>query len=356
MMKRAGIVLSILVITGVIFWPKLAPLFQEVPETSASGQQALPVEAVVMQPEELDNLIHTSGTVQANESIELRSETSGMVREIRFEEGGRVAGGDLLVKIDDRELQAERRRIEARLQLAEESADRQSRLLERGGVSRQEYDNIQNEVLVLRAERDLVDARIAKTEIRAPFQGRIGLKYISEGSFVTPETRIASLHDLDRVKVDFAIPERYLSDVQEGDRIDFEVQGRDTIYSGSVYAIEPGVNPSTRTLQIRAISENPDHELLPGAFANIELNLERIPDALMVPTIAVIPGFERQTSWVWRDGQVMEVEVQTGIRLDETVQIVRGVAPGDTVLTTGLLQVRPGMEIDITSVTQSSDR
>lgn len=309
-----------------------------------------------MQPEMLDNVIHMSGSIQANESVELRSEMSGVVREIRFEEGGRVSRGDLLVKIDDRELQAERRRIEARLQLAQESAERQSRLLERGGVSRQEYDNIQNEVLVLQAERDLVDARIAKTEIRAPFQGRIGLKYISDGSFVTPETRIASLHDLDRVKIDFSIPERYQSEVQQGDRIEFQVQGRDSTYSGAVYAIEPGVNSSTRTLQIRARSENPDHELVPGAFANIELNLERVTDALMLPTIAVIPGFERQTSWVWRDGRVDEVEVQTGIRLDDAVQIVQGVAPGDTVLTTGLLQIRPGMEVDITSLTQSSQR
>ncbi|MEX0594132.1 MAG: efflux RND transporter periplasmic adaptor subunit [Balneolaceae bacterium] len=356
MVKRTGIVVAILVVLWVVFWPKFAPLFQEVPETASTGTERLPVEAVVVQPEMLDNVIHTSGSIQANESVELRAEMSGVVREIRFEEGGHVSGNELLVKIDDRELQAERRRIEARLQLAQESADRQSRLLERGGVSRQEYDNILNEVRVLQAELDLVDARIAKTEIRAPFQGRIGLKYISDGSFVTPETRIASLHDLDRVKIDFSIPERYVADVQEGDRIDFRVQGRDSTYSGSVYAIEPGVNPSTRTLQIRARSENPDHELLPGAFANIELNLERIQDALMVPTIAVIPGFERQTSWVWRDGRVEEVEVRTGIRLNDAVQIVQGVAPGDTVLTTGLLQVRPGMEIDITSLTQSPNR
>lgn len=309
-----------------------------------------------MQPESLDNVIYTSGSIQANESVDLRPEISGVVREIGFEEGGRVSKGDLLIKIDDRELQAEKRRIEARLALARESADRQSRLLERGGVSRQEYDNIQNEVLVLEAELDLIQARIDKTEIVAPFNGRIGLKDVSEGSFVTPEIRIASLHDLDRVKIDFSIPERYLSEIQIGDRIFFDVQGRDTTYSGAVYAMEPGVNASTRTLQVRAMSDNPNHELLPGAFASIELNLEEITDALMLPTIAVIPGFEQQTSWVWRDGTVQEVEVTTGIRTDQAVQIIRGVAPGDTVLTTGLLQVRPGMEIDITSVTQSPNR
>ncbi|MEX2586252.1 MAG: efflux RND transporter periplasmic adaptor subunit [Balneolaceae bacterium] len=354
--KQVTVTAVLILLAGLIAWPKIAPHITSDQQTADFGPSTLRVEGVVIEPEPLDNTIYISGTIEANEAVELRSEMAGKVTGIFFEEGSRITAGELLLKINDSELQAERRRTEFQLNLAEQREARQSRLLERGGISRQEYDVTANEVNTLRASLDLIDARIEKSEIRAPFDGRIGLKFISKGSFISSDTRIATLNDIDRIKINFSVPERYSTQVQPGDQINFQVQGVDSQFTGRVYALEPRIERETRTLRMRAISDNPEHVLLPGAFANIELILESTEDALMIPTISVIPGFEGQTVFIYRDGQVDEVEVELGVRTDEAVQIIRGVAPGDTVLTTGLLQVRPGMSVDLTSVTRFTDR
>lgn len=354
--KQVTAATILILLAGLIAWPKIVPYLTSDQQTADSAPASLRVEGVVVEAEPLDNTIYTSGTIEANEAVELRSEMAGKVTGIYFEEGSRVSAGQLLLKINDSELQAERRRTEFQLKLAEQREGRQSRLLERGGISQQEYDVTANEVNTLRASLDLIDARIEKSEIRAPFDGLIGLKFISEGSFITSDTRIATLNDIDRIKIDFSVPERYSTQVQPGDQINFHVQGVDSRFTGRVYALEPRIERETRTLRMRAISDNPEHVLLPGAFANIELILESTEDALMVPTISVIPGFEGQTVFVYRSGQVVVEKVESGIRTDEAVQIIRGVAPGDTVLTTGLLQARQGMSVDLTNITRFTDR
>lgn len=356
--KRLSVAALMLLILALLALPKVRPLVSSSsgPESGESEERLLEVEAVVLEPEELDYKIFTSGTIRANEAIDLRAEVPGKVVDILFREGSRVRAGDLLLKINDNELQAEKRRTEFQLSLAELREERQSRLLERGGISQQEYDATLNEVNVLRAGIELIDARIEKTEIRAPFDGNVGLKYVSEGSFISSESRIATLNDIDPVKIDFSIPERYFTAVDPGDELFFRVQGVDSTFIGHVYAIEPRIDPQTRTLQIRAESSNPEGLLLPGAFANIELILERERAALMVPTISVIPAFERQLVYLYRSGEAHEIEVVTGDRTDTAVRILDGAAPGDTVLTTGLLQLRPGVPVRVTSVSSSADR
>ncbi len=200
---------------------------------------------------------------------------------------------------------------------------------------------------VLRSEVSLIKAQIDKTEIRAPFDGRVGLKYVSDGSYISPTTRIASLQSIDPIKIDFSIPERYAAKVEEGDEIRFTVQGTDEEFIGEIYAIEPKIDSETRTLQMRARSDNEDQLLKPGAFADLELNLETIQDARMIPTIALVPELQGQKVYLYREGEVVEQSVQTGIRTESMVQITDGVSFGDTILTTGLLQVRPGMQVQI---------
>jgi membrane fusion protein (multidrug efflux system) len=340
-------------------YPKIRPLFDS---SETSGQrnfsavsQVIEVDAVEVAPEQIDDQIYSSGTVQANEVVELSAETSGIVTDVYIEEGSEVEEGDLLLKINDSELQAEKQRAEFRLSLAEQREERQRRLLERGGISQDDYDATLNEVHVLRSELRLINARIAKTELRAPFSGIIGLKYVSKGSFIGPDTRIASLQELNPVKIDFSVPERYINRVTVGDRIAFTVQGVDSTFSGEVYAIEPRINTQTRTLQIRAISENEDRILYPGAFANIELILEEIGNAYMVPSISIVPELNSQKVYVVQDGVVEERQIETGIRNSEKVQVVRGLSEGDTVLTTGILQVRPGAEVNITNITKTTE-
>lgn len=359
-MKKAGkrILTTglVLMILAALAWPKVKPLFSSPAEESDDSPSGnlMQVEAVELEPETLDDRIYASGTVQANEIVDLRSEISGKIVDIHFEEGRSVAAGQLLLKINDSELQAQRRRAQFQLSLAEQREERQQRLLERGGISQEEYDAIVNEVNVLRAEIDLVDAQIEKTEIRAPFDGVVGLKYVSTGSFISSDTQIATLNDINPVKIDFSVPERYSTSVEPGDRLQFDVQGRDSTFTGEVYAVEPRIDRQTRTLQIRAVSDNSDQLLIPGAFASIELILDSVDNALMLPTIAVIPDMNRQKVFLYRNGEVEEVSVTTGLRTESSVRITDGVAPGDTVLTTGLLQVRPGMPVELTRVFKSS--
>lgn len=352
--KRVIIFTIVILVFGALAYPKVKPLFSSPAETEqAQGNSALHVEAVQMGYESVEDRIFSSGTVQANEVVELSSETSGIITEIYLEEGKLVEQGELLVKINDSELRAQKERAEFRLNLAEQREERQEQLLERGGISQDDYDATLNEVNVLRAELRLIEAQIDKTEIRAPFSGILGLKYVSTGSYIDSSTRIASLQEVNPVKIDFSIPERYISRVSVEDRIDFTVQGVDSTFSGEVYAIEPRIDTETRTLQIRALSSNPDQILYPGAFANIVLILETIEDAMMVPSIALIPELNSQKLYLIKKGKVEEVRVSTGIRTSTKVQVISGISEGDTVLTTGLLQAIPGMEVEITNLEMS---
>ncbi|PWN07735.1 efflux RND transporter periplasmic adaptor subunit [Rhodohalobacter mucosus] len=358
--KRTLIITLVLVVIGALSYPKITSLFGEdagpgSPQGSFGNSAALQVEAVELEPESIQDRIFTSGSVEANESVELSFDATGIVTRIFFDEGSRVRRGQLLVKVNDSELQAQLQRASFRLNLAEQREERQRRLLERGGISQDEYDATLNEVNVLRSEMRLINAQIAKTEIRAPFSGIVGLKYVSPGSYVSPSTRIASLQEIDPVKINFSVPERYLSKISVDDQILFDVQGVDSTFTGRVYAVEPRINTQTRTLQVRAISENDDELLYPGAFANIELILEQIDDALMIPTIAIMPELNRQKVYLVRDGVVEQAFINTGIRTSNKAQVLSGLERGDTVLTTGLLQVRPGMEVEISELTKSSE-
>lgn len=357
-MKKVIATIIVLIVFGLLAYPKVKPLFsspQESQGPNSGEEQRLSVEAVEVVGEVLEDEIFTSGSIRADEQVELSAEASGIITGITFDEGSVVEKGDLLVKINDSELQAEKQRATFRLNLAEQREERQRRLLERGGISQDDYDATLNEVNVIRSELDLINARINQTEILAPFSGQVGLKYVSEGSYISPNSQIASLQALDPVKIDFSIPERYIARVAIGDRIDFTVQGIDSTFSGEVYAIEPRISRETRTIQIRAMSENNDRLLFPGAFANITLVLEEIEDALMLPAISVIPELNAQKVYVVRNGEVEEVRIQTGIRTSNKVQVVEGIAPGDTVLTTGLLQVNPGTAVDISRLQKSSE-
>ena len=350
----------LLLVFGGLAYPKVKPLFSSASDSNSSGgssqaNRILQVEAVELEYETIEDRIFSSGTVQANELVELTAEASGIVTNVFFEEGREVSRGDLLVKINDSELQAQKQRALYRLNLAQQREERQRRLLERGGISQDDYDATLNEVNVFRAEVQLIEAQIEKTEVRAPFSGVIGLKYISTGSYITPASRIASLQEVNPIKIDFSIPERFISSVDVGDEINFTVQGVDSTFTGRVYAIEPRIDTDTRTLQIRAISDNSEQLLFPGAFANIVLILDEIDDALMVPTIAIIPELNSQKVYLVQDGRVEESRIRTGIRRSDKVQILEGAEVGDIILTTGLLQVRPGMEVEISDLKKTTE-
>jgi membrane fusion protein (multidrug efflux system) len=350
-LKKILIVTAVVIALAALLYPKLEPLLAGQNQVAvASGPSAMKVQTVVVKPETLQRRIATTGTILADKAVELRSEVSGKIMAIYLEEGKPVSRGDLLLKINDSELQAQLQQAQYRLNLATQREQRQKKLLEKGGISQEEYDATLNEVNVLRAEANLIKAQIDKTELRAPFDGVVGLKYVNEGSYITSDTQIASLQNIDRVKIDFSVPERYAGNIEVGDKVLFRVQTAEGIYEGNIYAIEPEINPETRTLQLRAYSENQSALLLPGSFANIELILEEKEKALAIPTVALVPELGGQFVYAYRDGKAVKVPVTTGIRSEDKVEIIEGLNPQDTVLVTGLLQVRDGMVVDPTTV------
>lgn len=341
----------ILLALGALVYPKVKPLFSsENNATPQSSRPPLQVDVTIVQAQQAQDKIFTTGTVLANEEVELRSEVSGKITEIYLKEGQKVKKGELLIKVNDSELKAQLQRAQYRLNLATELERRQKKLLEKGGISQENYDATLNEVNVLKSEVALIKAQIDKTEIRAPFDGVVGLKYVSAGSYISPSTRIASLQNINPVKVDFSVPERYVSQVKEGDKISFTVQGTDQEFEGEIYAIEPKIESQTRTLQIRALSDNTEGLLVPGAFADLELILRTIDDAVMIPTISLVPELQGQKVYLYKQGKVVQQRVQTGIRTEDQVQITEGVQPGDTLLTTGFLQVQEGMPVEINEI------
>jgi membrane fusion protein, multidrug efflux system len=323
------------------------------PAARARGAAPVKVTTEVVLPVPLAEIVTSTGTLLAAESVELQAEVNGKITAINFGEGARVRKGDLLVKLNDADLQARRLAASHEVALAERREERVAELLTQGFVIPDAHDAALNEVNVRRAEIALTEAQIAKTEIRAPFDGIAGLRYVSEGAFVGATTRIATLQRVDTLKVDFAVPEKYSDRIRVGSPIAFTVVGHTQKFAGEVYAYDPRIDAETRTLLIRALCPNPKGVLLPGAFANVELTLGETLDALLVPAEALIPDFQTSFVYVVVDGKVDRRKVVTGIRTDSRVQILSGLEPGDTVVTSGLPQLRPGtavqVELDLSS-------
>jgi len=308
------------------------------------------VDATVLRPGTVTERIRTTGTLQADESVELTSEAAGKITDIRFEEGARVQQGELLVQINDAELQAEKQRLKHELQLARDQAARQKRLLEEGGVSQEEYDATANEVEVLEADLQLVEARIEKTKVRAPFEGVVGLRAVSEGAYVSPQTRITTLQRLNPIKVNISVSEKYASRVGPGQSIAFSVRGREGQMAGTVYATNTQVDPDTRTLQLRARAPNPVGTLRPGMFADVTVTLGTVDDAIVVPSFAVLPTLGGQRVFVVENGTAQPQNVTLGVRTDSTVQVTEGLSLRDTVITSGIQEMRAGLPVQIEKI------
>lgn len=311
---------------------------------------AIRVNGIVVKPERFANSLFISGTLEANEQVLMRSQVSGIVTDLYFKEGSVVRKGQPLLQIDNIELKAQLSQAETRQNLAAENEQRARQLLDKGGISQQEYDIASADLKSLQAQTELIRAQLAKTTIRAPFTGTIGLRAISAGEYLSPETVVARLVNTNPLKITFSVPEKYSAQVKINTELTFTVAGSTKKYLAVVYAIEPAIEAATRTLQLRARAENPDGELRPGAFANVELPLSVIEDALLVPTEAVVPIQDGKKVFVARNGKAKEVKVQTATRREKDILITSGLQAGDTVLTTGVMSLKPESPVRVVTV------
>jgi membrane fusion protein, multidrug efflux system len=356
-MKKSTKIILIIVILGVIgilfIYPRLG-FFQKENPTSAGGAsgpgggqaQDLPVNVVELRAQKLENNLNITGTVIPNEMVVLRPEISGLVSKITFNEGQFVKKGTPLVYLNDEELKAQFQRLKYSQKLFESQENRQKQLLSREAISQEEYDIVLNQFNTNLSDLKLIEAQLSKTVIRAPFDGVVGLRQISEGSVIGGNDIIASIINIDPIKIEFSIPERYANAVKPGSKIFFSNDNQDLKYEGTVYAFEPSIDAATRTLKLRATSSNKDRKFLPGMFVRIKYVLGVEQDALLVPAEAVIPELSGYKVFVVNaQNQAEERKIEIGVRTDTQVQIVSGVKPGELVLTTGVLQARTGMPV-----------
>jgi len=345
--KSIRIILLFLVLAGAGYFTyrllaKDDPKTPAGPPAARSGGRTILADAYVVKPVTLDESIEASGTLQSNEEVELKPEITGRITNIYFKEGTTVSKGTLLIKLYDGDIRAQIRKLELQQQLSKTTLERQENLLKINGISQQDVDVTANQVSAYGADIEYNKAQLQKTEIRAPFSGTLGLRYVSEGAIVGPATIMTTLQQLDPLKIDFAAPEKYRNSIRKNDQVAFTIAGDTEKYSGRIYAIDPKIDLATRSVRIRAMVPNPKGKLFPGSFAKTSLSLKDNPNAIMIPSQAVIPGTRDKQVIVADSGRAKFVIVETGVRSENSVQITSGLQIGDTVITSGILQLKPG--------------
>lgn len=320
------------------------------PENAKSGP--LSVEAIVIKPTTVSSSIEVAGNILPFELTEIRPEISGRVIGLNFKEGAATAKDVLLVKLFDGDLQAQLKKLNVQLAIAEKTEERQKELLKISGISQQDYDLSLLQVNNIKADIELTMVNIGKTEIRAPYAGRMGLRNVSLGAYITPANILTTLSQVDKKKISFSIPEKYSNDIQPGMSVVFGIEGKEGEYRATILASETVIESETRNLKILATINDGKNNLVPGSFAKVGLTLGSNNAAVMVPSQCIIPNARAKQLLLYKNGSAIFVEVTTGLRNAENVQITSGLQVGDTVITTGLLFIRKDSKLKLTKVTQ----
>ncbi|MBT1703565.1 efflux RND transporter periplasmic adaptor subunit [Chryseosolibacter indicus] len=313
-------------------------------------QGPLTVDGFVVKQSSVSENVQVPGSLLPFEETQIRAEVGGRIVRLNINEGSHVAKGTLLVKLFDEDLQALLKKLQVQLKIAEKTEERNRELLKINGISQQEYDLSQLGVENLKADIESTNIAISKTEIRAPYSGVIGLRNVSLGSYVSPQDIIAVIRQVDQLKLEFAVPEKYARDMNRGYIVRFRVDGGERDHQGVVIATESSVNQTTRTLLVRAQVKGNNKELVPGIFAKINLQLGKNDQALLVPSQAVIPTARNKQVALFKKDSVTFAVVETGIRDSAFVQVLSGLKAGDTIITTGLMAIRPNAKVKIKKV------
>ncbi len=314
------------------------------------------VDAFIVETRTISEAIEVPGTIVADESTEIHPEVSGRITSLNVREGAIVSKGAVLARLYDADLQAQKKKLQVQLQLAQQTENRYEQLEKIGGISKQDYDVTRLNVSNIRADLDIINTAIAKTVVRAPFSGKLGLKEVSTGAFVTPTSIITTIQKTNGLRLDFNVPEKYIGKLSKGQYVNFTVEGSSRAYTAVIEATESGIAQETRSLTIRARVKGDEGGLVPGNFAKVKLSFDPDPNALMVPTQAVIPQARGKKIYVYRGGTADFVEVTTGMRDSSMVQITGGLNKGDTVIITGLLALKPEAKVSLRQVINTNKK
>ena len=309
----------------------------------------VPVEVLIAKKTSWTSALEVSGNLQAGEFVEIRPDASGKLVFLNIPEGSFVAQGTVLARLYNDDLQAQLKKYQAQLALAQKNEERLKKLLEAGGINQQEYDQALSQVQTLQADIEFVQAQIRKTIVTAPFSGKIGLRQVSVGAYVSPNSVITTLQNT-QIKVDFNVPEQYLSKVKIGAAVSVLVEGVDSPLEAKIIAYEPQINVSTRNLKVRAVLSNAPVNVFAGMFAKVMLGASEKQESILVPSNAIIPETRGKKLALIKNGKVAFAMVETGARKESEVQILSGVSVGDTIALTGLLFLKPNSSVKIKKV------
>lgn len=352
MSKKSKKIVQLLIIAGVIIFLivyKIGWLDKSFKQENgvARRNSKLPVSAFVAEITTMDNTIKSAGTLVAEEEVTITTEVSGIVSSTHFKDGMNVEKGDLLIKINDDELRAQLEKAEHQRTLVQQSLERQEVLLKKDAISHEAFDKVKTDLLVLDSEVQLLNVKLSKTAIRAPFSGRVGFREVSQGAFLQPGATITKLVKTTPLRIEFAVPERYQSENLVGREIDFIVAGFEDVFKAEIYAVEPRIDERTRSLVLRAKYANENEKLLPGMFAHITVPIQRLTNIIQVPAHAIIPELNGESVFVYKSGKAFKQSVVTGIRNENLIAVTEGLNNGDTIITSGILQLRHSMPVTI---------
>jgi membrane fusion protein (multidrug efflux system) len=320
---------------------------------TGGGRPASPpiqAEAYVVKARVMSEDLQVPGTLMPYEETEIRPEISGRLVALNIREGATVSKGTLLAKLFDGDLQAQLEKLQVQLSISEKTVDRYKELLKIQGISQQEYDLAELQVSNLKADMDIIRVSISKTQIRAPYSGSLGLRNVSMGAYVSPTTLLTTLRKVDQLKLEFTVPEKYSGMMKKGNHVTLNLEGEKQTFTATILATENSIEANTRTLRVLAVLNAAGTHLVPGAFAKVNLQMDKNNQALVVPTQSIIPQARNKKVLVYANGAVKSVIVETGLRDSSYVQIENGLNLGDTVLTTGLLSIRPESKVKLTKV------
>ncbi|QJX47667.1 efflux RND transporter periplasmic adaptor subunit [Hymenobacter taeanensis] len=314
---------------------------------SKGGGQKLPVQVYVVKATNLSDEVAATGSILAEESVVIKSEISGKITSLNIREGQPVRKGQLLFTINADEIQSNLRKQEYNIKLFRDQERRQRTLLDKEYISAQEYEQANNQLLTAQADLQTLRASLAKAYVRAPFDGVLGLTTATVGTYVSPGAEITTLSKVKPVKINFTVPGRFASMVKPSDQITITDESSNKKFQAKVYALDPQIDPVSRTQTVRARYANTNNELRPGAFVKVNLQLGESTEALQVPTESVIPEAAGYSVYTVEDGKMVPKKVKIGVRSAKLIQITDGLAVGDTVLRTGILQVKPGDAVKV---------
>lgn len=361
MTRKSKIILVssiVLLIVGMAFYPKWKsflfakanPPSIEKKGSGKSAKQPLEVNAEIVKVKKLTDNFRSKGVLIPDEEVDLSFETSGKITAVYFNEGTHVRKGQLLARVNDKPLFAELKKLQAQLPLAKERVFRQKSLLDKDAVSQETYESVTTELEKLNADIDLVRSRIAQTELRAPFDGVIGLRQVSEGAYASPQTVVAKLTKITPLKIEFSVNEKQAGDIRSGTQLDFVLENDESVYKAAVYAVESKLDEKTLSLKARARYANPGGKLKPGHSVTVDIALREISNAIVIPSIASIAEMGRDIVFVYKNGKARQVQIGKGIRTASSIQVLDGLHVGDTLLVTGVMQLRDDMPVKINKV------